>query len=92
MLLEQSNGFSPDWKSVEQPEIKYILIFFICSVKKISKIDKQLPRHFEYYGEILNLPPFLCIQIIIPYVNSVMSTNYEKGFANYGTLIPLFFL
>ena len=52
----------------------------ICFVKRYSKIDQQLARYFVYFVEcLLNPPPFLCSQIIIPFISSMISTNHEKG-------------
>ena len=48
--------------------------------KKYSKIDQHLARHFRYNSACLSSPPpFLCGQIIIPFSNSMISTNQETG-------------
>ena len=48
-------------------------------IKRSFKIDQHLPRHFVYYVECFSSPPpFLCSQIIIPFLNSMISTNQEK--------------
>ena len=47
-------------------------------VKKYSKIYQHLAWHLEYYGACLpSPPPFLCSQIITPFLNSMISTNQE---------------
>ena len=49
-------------------------------IKRYFKIDKHFARHFVYYVECLSSPPpFLCSQIIIPFLNSMISINQEKG-------------
>ena len=45
------------------------------------KIDQHLAWFFVYYVEcLLSPPPFLCSQIVTPFLNSMFSTNQEKGF------------
>ena len=50
----------------------------ICNLeKRYSKIDQRLARHFVYYVECRSSPPpFLCSQLITPFM---ISTNQEKG-------------
>ena len=44
------------------------------------KIYHHLTQHFVYYVQCLSRPPpFLCIQIITIFLNSIISTNQEKG-------------
>ena len=56
---------------------------------RYSKINKHLARHFVYYCECLSIPsPFLCSQIINHFLNSMISTNHEKGL-EFQPIIPL---
>ena len=57
-------------------ELSFIQYYY----KRYFKMDQHLARHFVYYGGCLsNPPPFLCSQIMIPFLNSMISTNHEKG-------------
>ena len=48
--------------------------------KRYSKIEKDIAQHFKYNGACLSsTPPFLCRQIIVPFSNSMISTNQETG-------------
>jgi hypothetical protein len=48
--------------------------------KRYFKIEQHLARHFVYYVERLSsLPPFLYIQIIIPFRISTISTKPRVG-------------
>ena len=62
--------------------------------KRYSIIDQDLARHFKYNGAGLSSPPpFLCIQIITPLSNSMISANQENRvviLANCGIRITLF--
>ena len=52
-----------------------------CSKKIYFKIDQHLVRYFVYYGScLLNPNSLLCSQIITSFLNSIISTNQEKGF------------
>ena len=46
-------------------------------VKRYSKIDQYLARHFKY--NLSSPTPFLHSHIITPFSNSIISTNKEKG-------------
>ena len=47
-------------------------------LKRYLRIDQHLARYFVYYVEYLSsLPPFLCSQIITPFLNSMVSINQE---------------
>ena len=49
--------------------------------KRYFKIDQHLVRHFVNYVECLSsTPSFLCSQIIIPFLNSRIPANHNKGF------------
>ena len=47
--------------------------------KRYFKIDQHLARHFVFYGECLSNGGFLCSQNVTPFLNSMISTNNEKG-------------
>ena len=48
--------------------------------KKYSKIDQYLARHSKFNVAYLSSPPpSLCIKIITPFSNSMISTNQETG-------------
>ena len=47
--------------------------------KRYFKIDQHLARHFVYNVNCLSSPPpFLCSQVITPFLNLMISTNQEK--------------
>ena len=59
------------------------LYVFIVDIfkKRYLKIDQHLTWYFVYYVECLSSPPpFLCSQIITPFLNSMICTDHqEKG-------------
>ena len=68
--------------------IRDIIQIIIYLSKRYFRIDQHLARHFECKVECLSSPPpFLCSQIIIPFLNSMTSTNQEKGL-DFETLVP----
>ena len=70
-------------------------LFYYCPFfainKRYFKIDQYLGRHFVYHVECLSSPPpFLCSQIITPFLNSMISTNQEKVLEFQPIVKPLF--
>ena len=66
---------------------------FHGSVKRYSKIDQHLTRHFKYNSGCLSSPPpFLCSQIITPFLIQWSPPIRKQGciLANCGICIPLF--
>ena len=62
-----------------------------CVSRGCFKIDKHLARYFVYYGKFLSNPPsFLCSQIITSILNSIISTNHDKGFEFQLIVKPLY--
>ena len=49
--------------------------------KRFSIIDTQIARHLVQYCECLSNPPtpFYASQITIPFLNSRISANHDKG-------------
>ena len=66
--------------------------YYFCnlSYKRYFRIDQHLAWHFVHYVECLSSPTlFLCGQIITPFLNSMISSNQEKGLAFLPIVKPL---
>ena len=83
----------PGWLTSDYPSTHLLL----CSPKTDFKIDQQIVRHFVYYSKCLLISPsILCdIQLIYPFLNSMIASNDEKELVFQPIvkpLYPLFFL
>jgi hypothetical protein len=56
------------------------ILLQLCIKKRDVKLVQHLRVFFVYYGECLATPlPFIDRQMINPFINSMISTNHEKG-------------
>ena len=71
---------------------KFLIESKIMYTKRYFEIDQHLARHCLYYDECINPTPFLCSQLITPFLDSIITTNQEIELEFQPIEEPLFFL